>query len=101
MVVFREQVNQKFSDNEDCCKAYFSARKYSYITCDQPICNRCSKYELNEKKMWLGSKKKHVGSCEQCWNEQREQIGGKEELPRYVYTTAYSNWIFIHIYKYI
>ena len=50
MAAFREQVNQKLSDNEDCCIACFSATKYSRITFYQQICNICSKYELNEEK---------------------------------------------------
>ena len=61
MAAFREQVNQ------DSCVACFSATKYSCITCDQPICNRCSKYELNEEKCgWEAGKhvayENHVGT---------------------------------------
>ena len=46
---FREKVNSEFSDNEDCCMSCVKGTKCYCITCDQPICNWCSKFEGNEE----------------------------------------------------
>lgn len=61
---------QSKKGSDDMCDSCFATTKYVCISCDMPICNKCSCFETNEEQPgWVAGKR--VGYCETCYRERK------------------------------